>query len=110
MAAIKNNVTSAWTGSGGSAGSITFVANVSHQYIDPDSSSSGSSNVLSGQRATAKAMVNGANGANLTVITLTEQIGYPEMVPLYDGGGSVHLTTAGYNEICLRAFSNLARY
>lgn len=110
MAAMKTAITSAWTGSGGSAGSITFVANVSHQYIDPDSSSSGSLNVLSGQRATAKAMVSGGSGANLTVVTLTDLISYPEMVPLYDAGGAVHLTAAGYNEICLRAFSNLVRY
>lgn len=110
LATMKTAITSAWTGSGGSAENITFVANVSHQYINPDSSSSGSLNVLSGQRATAKAMIGGANGSNLTVVTLTEQITYPEMVPLYDGGGAVHLTAAGYNEICLRAFSNLVRY
>lgn len=110
LATMKTAITSAWTGSGGSAGNITFVANVSHQYINPDSSSSGSLNVLSGQRATAKAMIGGANGSNLTIVTLTEQITYPEMVPLYDGGGAVHLTNAGYNEICLRAFSNLVRY
>jgi hypothetical protein len=110
MADMKTNITSAWTGSGGSAGNITFVANVSHQYTDPDTSNTGSLNVLSGQRATAKAMVSGANGANLTVVTLTELFGYSEMVPLYDGGGAVHLTNAGYDQLCARMLSNLIRY
>lgn len=94
---MKARIEAAWSAAGKDPRNITFVANVSHQRDLSDTSASGVT-AMGPIRSAAREMVYGLSGIpNLTIVTINDLLSYYDLVPIYDGGGSVHLTNAGYD-------------